>query len=194
MQLIPNALILSDMYGFKDEHEKDDGYLFKTADFFERFGFITKIYSSSKLGKINFENGASKNIHDLFISYGIRNSLWSLGFAGQTIFDIGIGFSIGGTILWRGYQEGKLSFKRLICISSTRLRNEIEKIDIPTLTIFGEKDSYAPTLEKIQSLGANYRIMPEFDHDFYRETKYLTKIFQDSQIILFLKELCLKNV
>ncbi|MBS0350157.1 MAG: hypothetical protein JSR33_03035 [Proteobacteria bacterium] len=171
-----SVLIISDMYGLKSEYGRDDNYIFATADVFEKLGFVVKIYSSLKLAKISAENNI-KNIHKLFVSFGIKNAIESLG-SEKDSFDIGIGFSIGGTILWKSCQEKKLSLQKLICISSTRLRRETKKINIPTITLFGEKDHYAPSLEQMNDLGAICKIIPEFDHDFYRNPKFIAQIFE----------------
>ncbi len=177
---LKSVLIISDMYGLKSEYAKDDNYIFATANVFEKLGFLVKIYSSLKLAKISNDNDI-KNIHKLFISLGIEDAVESLSCEKES-FDIGIGFSIGGTILWKSYQERKLSLKKLICISSTRLRMETKKINIPTITVFGEKDNCAPSSEKMNDLGAICKIIPEFDHDFYRNAKFISQIFELCEI------------
>jgi dienelactone hydrolase len=185
IQQKPSVLIISDMFGLKDEYAKDDSYVFRTADIFEKLGFITRIYSSIKLAKISTKNNLA-NLHDLFISNGIDHAIESLSHA-EFDFDIGIGFSVGGVILWNGYQKEKLRLKKLICISSTRLRNEVKKMDIPTITIFGENDHYAPTLEKMKSLNAVFEIVPGSDHEFYRNIEVLSHVLHGNRMLSFIK-------
>lgn len=69
-----------------------------------------------------------------------------------------------------------------ICISSTRLRTETKKINIPTITVFGEKDNYAPASEKMNSLGTICKIIPGVDHEFYRDSEFISQIFEICEI------------
>lgn len=53
---------------------------------------------------------------------------------------IGLGYSAGGTLLWKAVCLG-MQVEALICVASTRLRDEDPKdIQVPTLVVTGELD------------------------------------------------------
>ncbi|MBS0351908.1 MAG: hypothetical protein JSR33_12160 [Proteobacteria bacterium] len=59
---------------------------------------------------------------------------------------------------------------------------ETKKINIPAITVFGEKDNCAPSSEKMNNLGAICKIIPEFEHDFYRNAKFISQISELCEI------------
>lgn len=81
--------------------------------------------------------------------------------------DAALGYSAGGMVLWQGVLHGLL-LDRLICISTTRLRQaSAGAIPIPTLAVFGENDANRPadawgTCSRVQTY-----IISGAEHDFY---------------------------
>jgi hypothetical protein len=81
--------------------------------------------------------------------------------------DLGVGYSSGGAVLWKSVLCG-LQLQRLVCISSTRLRDEDpNRIVIPTLTDFGGRDAARPPAS--WGTGGNLHVLhlPQAEHAFY---------------------------
>lgn len=82
--------------------------------------------------------------------------------------DIGLGYSAGGTVLWKSVLLG-LELRWLICISSTRLRNEDpDKMRIPALTVFGGLDAHRPPASWGAGSDVRKILLNQADHAFYR--------------------------
>lgn len=82
---------------------------------------------------------------------------------------IGVGFSAGGTALWRAVREG-LQLKKLVCVSSTRLRHEPNGLAIPTYTLWGELDPHRPGEQWCRSVPGYSIVYRGLRHNFYDET------------------------
>lgn len=81
-------------------------------------------------------------------------------------FDIAIGFSVGGSLIWRACQEG-LETQTVFCLSSTRLRKEKSKIKPVSHVFFGALDENRPDNEWLRSYPDFYLIGRHEDHGFY---------------------------
>jgi|GEM_PF-5792498 len=81
---------------------------------------------------------------------------------------IAIGYSAGGTALWRAVQAG-MSLQGLFCVSSTRLR-ELGPIEPHTHTYFGSKDSNRPNDNWLSQASPNHTILQDVGHNFYQRT------------------------
>src|SRR5579862_2651924 len=160
-----NAIILSDIYGFSNESNADDRYLQRTAIFLQKMGYSTHIFSLLQLAKLSAKS--ENDADSAFVAEIIEQSAANLA-AVKLSCDLCIGFSAGGTVLWNMVAEGKLKTDKLVCISSTRLRHITDIAPYPALVIFGQLDEFAPTHEKLESLKCNYKIVPGFDHNFYK--------------------------
>lgn len=79
----------------------------------------------------------------------------------------GLGFSAGGTVLWKAVAGG-LRLRALVCVSSTRLRYESAPLPIPTLTLWGENDPRRPDWEWGQQTSLETKSYAGKHHDFYR--------------------------
>lgn len=75
-----------------------------------------------------------------------------------------LGYSAGGTLLWRLARIAPIL--GLICISSTRLRDETA-LPIPSLTIFGEDDPNRPTDHWCGSVPTAAQTLTGASHSFY---------------------------
>ncbi|SFL28586.1 hypothetical protein SAMN04488036_108123 [Shimia haliotis] len=80
---------------------------------------------------------------------------------------VALGYSAGGTALWQAARH--VPFLGLVCISSTRLRNETP-VSVPTLTVFGGSDPHRPNDHWCATVPTHVQILPEAAHDFYCET------------------------
>jgi pimeloyl-ACP methyl ester carboxylesterase len=90
-----------------------------------------------------------------------------LKFKGESL--VGLGFSAGGTALWWAAKEG-LPLTKLICVSSTRLRNEHASLAIPTYTFWGELDPHRPDEAWCRSVPGHSHMYETLGHAFYDET------------------------
>lgn len=81
---------------------------------------------------------------------------------------IGLGFSAGGTALWRAASQG-LNLRALVCVSSTRLRYETSPLAIPTYVFWGGKDKNRPSEAWNRSVPTGAKTYHLEDHGFYQD-------------------------
>lgn len=79
---------------------------------------------------------------------------------------VGLGYSAGGTALWRTAAAGS-AFRYLFCISSTRLRYE-EAISSPNHVFFGEGDGNKPSQSWFSKVPQHATVFAQVSHDYYR--------------------------
>jgi dienelactone hydrolase len=102
----------------------------------------------------------------LFEANGLETVLERLcGLDGRGL--VGIGYSAGGTALWRAVARG-LVLRALICVSSTRLRFETAPSPIPTYTFWGERDENRPSDDWCQHVPTASKVYPDQEHGFYQ--------------------------
>lgn len=93
---------------------------------------------------------------------------------------IGLGYSAGGTALWKAvHADAPLS--GLICISSTRLRNEMP-LSIPTHVYFGANDPGRPSEAWLTSVAGTATLLPNAVHAFYADTDHPARAQVASEI------------
>jgi hypothetical protein len=80
----------------------------------------------------------------------------------------GIGFSAGGTALWRAVAKG-MALRALVCVSSTRLRQETSRLPIPAHTFWGGNDPNIPSETWRASMPTSSRIYEGLEHGFYQQ-------------------------
>ncbi|ASY63155.1 hypothetical protein SJ05684_c17130 [Sinorhizobium sojae CCBAU 05684] len=81
--------------------------------------------------------------------------------------DVALGYSAGGMVLWQAALHG-FSLARLICLSSTRLRQvSAATMPVPALAIFGQSDSNRPADTWNAGSGVETFIIPRAGHEFY---------------------------
>ena len=83
---------------------------------------------------------------------------------------IGLGYSAGGTALWKAVQAG-VPLTGLICVSSTRLRNETA-LSIPTQVYFGDDDPGRPSKDWLSTVPTTATLLPSAAHAFYAEADH----------------------
>lgn len=82
-----------------------------------------------------------------------------------------LAFRIGGTIAWNfGLKTDNI--KSLVCVSSTRLRNETERPKGNLELYFGKNDEYKPTVEWFENMELEYEILSDKGHQVYCETQF----------------------
>ncbi|WP_445503202.1 alpha/beta hydrolase [Microvirga sp. G4-2] len=83
--------------------------------------------------------------------------------------EVGLGYSSGGAVLWKSVLRG-LRLNRLVCISSTRLKDEDpHAMPIPALTVFGDQDHSRPTTCWSEGSRLEKLLLPGAGHSFYAE-------------------------
>lgn len=78
----------------------------------------------------------------------------------------GLGYSAGGTALWRAAAAG-MSLRALYCVSSTRLRNE-KPITTPNHVFYGADDEDRPSTDWLSSVPDRFTVIPNVGHEYYR--------------------------
>jgi len=81
---------------------------------------------------------------------------------------IGLGYSAGGTALWKAVAQENAPLFGLMCVSSTRLRNE-GTIPIPNAVVFGENDPGRPSKDWMETVPQNATLLSATDHAFYAD-------------------------
>ncbi|WP_018239887.1 alpha/beta hydrolase [Ensifer sp. BR816] len=81
--------------------------------------------------------------------------------------DVALGYSAGGTVLWHGVLNG-LAVDRLICLSSTRLRDvRASAMPKPALVVFGKDDPNRPRERWASGSAVECCTVSGAGHDFY---------------------------
>lgn len=102
----------------------------------------------------------------LFTDGGLEKAANSmLSIAGKDSY--GLGYSAGGTVLWKAVTEG-LILKGLFCISSTRLRHQ-KCIATPNHVFFGAKDHGKPSDEWLIEVPERQTVFENCGHNFYHD-------------------------
>ncbi|WP_294229787.1 hypothetical protein [uncultured Shimia sp.] len=121
--------------------------------------------------------------HHLFQDGGMRQAVAALR---DRLTDqrhlIGLGYSAGGTALWKAVQAGA-SLAGLICVSSTRLRDE-PALPIPTQAYFGDNDPGRPTDKWLATVPDMATVLPNAAHAFYAEAGHPRRAKVESEIAL----------
>lgn len=100
----------------------------------------------------------------LFAEEGMRHVLRAL-VARVDQGSFGLGYSAGGTALWRAVHIG-LPLQGLFCVSSTRLRHEAA-ISVPNHVFFGALDPGKPSAQWLSSTPDRHTVFEGCDHDYY---------------------------
>lgn len=133
----PQLLLLSDLWGFQQSHWQQH-YPHILGQNYD----ITLI-DCCTLADVKTSQSSQEVIHQQFINGGIDKGVNSL-LDKKLTSDLIIGCSIGGLIAWKAMLQG-LKAEKLIAISATRLRYEINKPEGDLTLYYGEEDPYKPT-------------------------------------------------
>jgi len=158
-----NILLLSDIHTINPEL---DAFMVDAREILRSLGKVNML-SSRLLAEIPDEFNTDE-AHKAFVKGGIDLAADNL--TKENIqYDVVIGFSVGGTILWKAIENHHLSASQLVCISSTRLRYETRNLPIKTMLFYGSEDKYAPNKQVMKKLADQFYIFPDVSHDFYKQ-------------------------
>ena len=128
--------------------------------------FEIEFYDCRELGEIDLKECAEEKIHQQFMNGGIDRAIKYLLKKEADNINV-LGFSIGGYIAWKSALEG-VKAKKIIAISSTRLRYENEKPQCEIDLFYGENDKFKPENDWYSRLELKEKIFYNEEHDFYR--------------------------
>lgn len=128
--------------------------------------FEIKYYDVIKLAEID---ASEVDIHNQFINGGIERAVQNLLNLEREPVSV-LGFSIGGTIVWKSVLRG-LKCSQLIAVSSTRLRFETEVPNCKINLYYGELDLNTPKTEWFLDLKIVNQIFEDQGHHLYLEKK-----------------------
>ncbi len=124
---------------------------------------VTRLALNALCGRPDL-SGAALHRH-LFMNDGMEDAVRVLG---QTLQDgaIGLGYSAGGTAMWRAVNAGS-ALTAIFCVSSTRLRDEAA-IATPNRVFFGADDPGKPSPEWLSTVPDQWTVFDAAPHDYYR--------------------------
>lgn len=171
MREMQEVVVLSDLWGVK----KSEWFKYYQKLLGQYYNI--KFYDCCELGQINISEYEEKSLHQQFVSFGIENAVNKLLDIEQKP-KIYIGCSVGGVIAWKAGQKG-LPIDRLITISSTRLRKEIEKPNCPVKMYFGDCDAYSPDIDWQKLIGIDLICIINGGHQIYKDQSSIEQIILD---------------
>ena len=163
------VIILSDLWGVRNspwlsiyQEELREHHSVRTIDCRELAGIDPHLESKQQ-------------IHQEFVQRGIDIATQKLADAGVEGSAV-LGFSIGGLIAWKAALHGA-AFKKIIAVSSTRLRYETDKPSIAVELFFGDQDPHRPNKQWFEQVN----VIPELlvgDHAMYRKPEYVKTLIK----------------
>lgn len=166
----PRLVILSDIYGLIQPDWVND-YINLLSPHFE-----VQYYDSRVLGGVDLEIRKGEEIHHQFIDFGLKKAVNTLLRLEKRKITL-LGFSIGGTLAWQAALKG-LNTSALFAVSSTRLRLEIHKPEIPIFLSYGENDQNKPRSKWFDEMSLKPEINHGQGHNFYREAAYAKQLVE----------------
>ena len=133
--------------------------------------FSTKIETSSGVVRLALNelcgrpNLSGEALHQHLFTHGGMDEAVSV--LRQTLKGhfVGLGYSAGGTAVWRAAAAG-FPFTAIFCVSSTRLRDEVS-ITIPNHVFFGAEDQRKPSYEWLSKIPDRSTVFDEVGHTYY---------------------------
>lgn len=153
-------IILSDLWG-----NEDIDYIHYYNSLLEN-SFEIKYYDSRTLAGISKASLSKQELHRQFINGGVDTAVENL-LEEQKESSFVLGFSIGGYIAWKACNTD-LKTEHLIAISSTRLRNEMQKPPSRITLIYGQEDTHRPDIRWFEKLNIRPNIYEHQGHELYR--------------------------
>lgn len=161
----PRLIILSDLWGKHDANWVKN-YTNPLSKYYD-----IHFYDACELGEIDTTDYIELKLHQQFVNGGIEKAVLNLIDIEKNEISI-LAFSIGGTIAWKAGLSG-LKINKLIALSSTRLRYEVNKPKCDIQVIYGELDKNKPTQEWLSEMSVYNEIIPNANHDFYKTDLYI---------------------
>lgn len=115
--------------------------------------------------------------HHLFAEGGMETAVEHLLMFGGADA-VGLGFSAGGTALWRAVAQG-MRLKALVCVSSTRLRMETTRLPVPAHTFWGGADPHKPDEAWLRAMPTTSTVYEELEHGFYQHAEISRRLQRD---------------
>jgi len=168
MCLKKRLVILSDLWGV--EKSEWINYYFNSLE----TDFDIIYYDSCKLGAVDKTVVIEEERHSQFIKYGITIAVEKL-LKLELEEIVVLAFSVGGTIAWKAALSG-LKIRNLYAISATRLRYEVDNPGCNIKLIYGENDSFIPSLEWFGKKELKHNIINNIGHEIYSDKRYLFDI------------------
>lgn len=164
-------VVISDMWGVK-----------KGLWIASYFGYLQQyydiaFYDCQQLGNVDVPVSTEENIHKAFVEGGIDTAVAHLLKIEKKPSHY-LAFSTGGTVAYKAALKG-LPMKSLTAISSTRIRLEDQRPNVPMNLIYGEHDQFKPTLDWTTSVGADLTVVPNFGHHLYTDEKIISQVCLD---------------
>ena len=161
-------VVISDMWGVK-----------KGLWIASYFGYLQQyydiaFYDCQQLGNVDVPISTEENIHKAFVEGGIDTAVAHLLKIEKKPSHY-LAFSTGGTIAYKAALKG-LPMKSLTAISSTRIRMEDQRPNVPLNLIYGECDTFKPELTWAKSVGVDLNIVPNFGHHLYSDEKIISQV------------------
>lgn len=153
------CLLVTDIFGSPTEDNPLVSHLQVDTD-------LTILRLSDLVGKPHLE-GESMHRY-LFLDGGFNVAISAIRELKEDEFRIGIGFSAGGSVLWKSCVNG-LKPEVIFCLSSTRLRFESSKLETKSHVFFGDEDPGRPEVTWLEEFPSTYQIGKNEDHGFYNQ-------------------------
>lgn len=161
-------IVLSDLWG----KGKSEWLVNYTKILCHNFKIV--YYDCCELGELNISNYRDENLHHQFLNGGIEKAVEKLIELEKEAVNI-LAFSVGGTIAWKfGLKSERLN--SLICVSSTRLRYEVDKPEADIALFFGSEDLNKPKKEWFDKMLIDPIIVSDTNHECYRDARLAKKI------------------
>mgnify|MGYP002713144970 CR=1 FL=1 len=164
-------VILSDLRGANNSN------IYKKYVASLKSNYEIQFYDVRILGNIDTAKQDEQIIHSNFVNGGIEKAVCELIKIEKNPIDI-LGFSIGGTIAWKAAIEG-LKVQNLFAVSSTRLRYETEKPNIPVHLYYGGQDRNKPNEVWFQKMSLPYKMCDCQPHNMYLKDEIIKFICFD---------------
>lgn len=143
------------------------------------FGYLQQyydivFYDCQQLGGIDVPLCTEENIHKAFVDGGIDTAVAQL-LKKETTPAHYLAFSTGGTIAYKAALRG-LPMKSLTALSSTRIRLEDQRPNVPMNLIYGAHDEFKPNDKWAKEMGIDLNIVPNFGHTLYSDEKIISEV------------------
>lgn len=157
-------IILSDLWG----KERSDWLVNYTRHLEAEFEI--SYYDCCELGGLDGSEYTEADLHKGFVNGGIERACEALVKLEKERVSI-LGFSIGGTIAWK-YGLISSNIDSLTCVSSTRLRHEVNRTGGDITLYYGGNDGYRPHADWIERMSLKCEIIANKSHQLYMESEF----------------------
>ena len=161
-------LILSDLWG----KPKSEWVIVYTNLLKENYQIA--YLDCTEMAGLDLSDYTQDAFHRQFVSGGIEQAVKNLTSKITSPVDI-LAFSVGGTIAWQCALKTPM-IQKLVCVSSTRLRKEVQKPMCETVLLFGEEDAFAPSSAWCEEMGLSPIVLRNKAHDMYKESEVAARV------------------